>query len=462
MQQEFHSRAGSRRFGAACWIGPLAVGISVAAAVPAAQGSGYALREQSASAMGNAFAGATAGAEDPSYMFFNPAGLARLSGSQVMVVGNGVMPRLELSKVQGSTTAGVPINGNDGGNAGETNFVPVMYGLWDLQETFGLEENIKLGVGVNVPFGLETDYRDGWVGRYHGLQSRVRTINVNPAVAWEVVEGLSVAAGVQAQYIDVRLTNAIDFGSLGAAFGGTPGADDGRARATGDDLGWGYNLGLLWQPWASTRVGVAWRSAIDHRLEGDGDFTLDSAGIGAALQRRTGAFQDTGIHGDVTTPESLSFGVHQDLDEQWSVMADAQWTRWSRFHELKIAFDNPAQPDSITEEEWQDTWFVGVGATFRPDDAWTLRSGFAWDQDPTSNSHRGPRIPTDDRYWLSLGLGWTPIPDFSLDLGYTHIFIEDTAIDLKASDRGNAARGNLKADVSGSVDILALQARWAF
>lgn len=427
-----------------------------------AEAAGYALREQSASALGNAFAGATAGAEDLSYMFFNPAGLTRQSGSQIAVVGNLILPRLELSNLRASTAGGEPLSGNDGGNPGEDAVVPAMYGLWDIQQTFGLEENIKLGVGVNVPFGLETDYRDNWIGRYHALHSKVKTINVNPAVAWEPVPGLSVAAGLQAQYMDARLTNAVDFGSIGAAFGGTPGADDGVGKAKGDDIGWGYNLGALWEPWAGTRFGVAWRSAIDHRLRGDGDFSLDSAGIGARVQAATGLFQDGRIQADVTTPETLSFGVNHAIDSQWTVMAEAQWTRWSRFHELRIDFANPVQPDSLMEQEWHDTWFVGLGATYRPDEAWALRGGAAWDQDPTRNKHRGARIPTDDRWWLSLGAGWSPLPGLSIDVGYTHIFIQDSAIDLKATDRGNRFRGDLSADIDGAVDIFAVQARWVF
>lgn len=427
-----------------------------------AQASGYALREQSASAMGNAFAGATAGAEDLSYMFFNPAGLTRQSGSQVVVVGNAVIPRLELNNVRGSTAGGVPLSGNNGGNAGEDALVPVMYAMWDVQESFGLEQNIKLGLGVNVPFGLETDYRDNWIGRYYALHSKVEAINVNPAIAWEPIKGFSVAAGVQAQYIKARLTNAVDFGTIGAAAGGTSGADDGVAKARGDDWGWGYNLGLLWEPRSDTRLGIAWRSAIDHRLKGDGDFTLDSAGIGARLQAATGLFQDGGIHSDVTTPETLSFGVNHVINPQWTVMAEAQWTRWSQFHELRIEFDNPVQPDSISEQEWRDTWFLGLGATFRPDEHWTLRGGFAWDQDPTRNRTRSPRIPTDNRWWLSIGTGWSPLPGLTFDVGYSHIFIEDSSIDLSASDRGNRSRGNLSADIDGRVDVLAVQGRWVF
>ncbi|HYN38120.1 MAG TPA: outer membrane protein transport protein, partial [Rhodospirillales bacterium] len=377
--------------------------------------------------------------------------------------GNIIAPQLKLNAVRGSTGAGVPLAGNEGGSdVGEDAFVPVLYAMWDIQRSFGLEENIKLGVGVNVPFGLETDYRDNWIGRYYALHSKVRTINVNPALAWEPLEGLAVAAGVQAQYIDARLTNAIDFGTIGAAFGGTPGQNDGLGKVDGHDLGWGYNLGLLWEPWTGTRLGIAWRSAIEHTLHGDGNFTLDAAGVGARVQAATGLFQDGGMQSDLTTPETLSFGVHHDIDAQWSVMGEAQWTRWSRFHELKIEFDNPAQPDSITEQEWRDTWFVALGATFRPDEAWTLRGGVAWDQDPTSDSRRTPRIPTDNRYWLSFGAGWKPLPGLTLDAGYTHIFLKNSSIDLAAGDRGNRLRGNLSAQVEGAVDIIALQARWVF
>ena len=119
------------------------------------QASGYALREQSASALGNAFAGATAGAEDVSYMFFNPAGLTRHSGSQIIGIGNLIIPHLTIHDARASTGGGVPIGGNEGGrDAGEGAFVPVFYGLLDLQGSFGLQQNMKLGLGVNEPFGV--------------------------------------------------------------------------------------------------------------------------------------------------------------------------------------------------------------------------------------------------------------------------------------------------------------------
>lgn len=437
----------------------------LAAASAPALASGYALREQSASAQGSAFAGATAGADDLSYMFFNPAGLTRQSGNQILTGATGIFPQLRFRNAQGTTSAGTPIAGNSGGrNAAENELVPVFYGMLDLQQLTGWDENVKLGLGVNVPFGLETDYNDGWIGRYYGLHSRLMSVNINPAVAWEIAPGFSLGAGLQVQYVDARLTNAVDVGSIGAGFGipgSVPGAQDGQARVDGNDWGYGFNLGALWEPWHGTRFGAAYRSAIRQKLSGDASFDAGSSTTGRVLQG-AGLFQDTGISARIITPETVSFGVHQEVTDDWAVMAEATWTRWSRFDDLTIKFDNPAQPDSVTDEDWEDTWFLALGSSYRMAEDWTLRGGFAWDQDPIRNGRRTPRIPTDDRYWLSIGTGWQPLPALSIDFGYTHIFFRNASIDLKQTDAGNSARGNLSGNVEGGVDILALQARWVF
>jgi long-chain fatty acid transport protein len=443
----------------------VAASIGVPPGFGRAYASGYALREQSASALGNAFAGATAGAEDLSYMYFNPAALTRQSETQVAPVVSAILPRLKMRDVRGRTAAGTPISGNDGGrNAAEGNVVAALYGLFDLQDTFGLEQNVKFGVGVNVPFGVETDYRDGWIGRYHALHSKVLALNVNPALAWEITQGVSLAAGLQVQYITARITNAIDMGSIGASRGipgSLPGAQDGRGKVSGNDVGYGFTLGALWEPWTGTRIGAGYRSSIEHDPEGDADFELGGSAVARTLATRTGLFQDTGANAHVVTPETVSLGIYQELSRRWAVMGEAQWTRWSRFDDLTVKFDNPAQPDSVTDENWSDSWFLAAGLTWKPDDAWTLRGGAAWDQDPTRDRRRTPRIPTADRYWIALGAGWRPSADLTLDFGYTHIFLEDAPIRLDRNQPGNAARGDLSGNAEGGVDIIALQLRWA-
>jgi long-chain fatty acid transport protein len=471
MHASFHTCGRRPKSPLRIFLGVLVAAALVAESIcgPAGSGrayaSGYALREQSGSALGNAFAGATAGAEDLSYMYFNPAALTRQSKTQVAPVVTAILPRLKMRDVRGDTAAGTPISGNNGGrNATEEHVVAALYGLLDLQDAFELEQKIKFGIGVNVPFGVETDYRDGWIGRYHALHSKVLALNVNPALAWEITPGISLAAGLQVQYITARVTNAIDMGSIGASRGipgSVPGAQDGRGKVSGNDVGYGFTLGALFEPWTGTRVGVGYRSSIEHDLEGDANFELGGSAVARALAARTGLFQDTGAKAHVVTPETVSLGIHQELSPRWAVMGEAQWTRWSRFDHLTVKFDNPAQPDSVTDENWSDSWFIAVGFTWKPDDTWTLRGGAAWDQDPTRDRRRTPRIPTDDRYWIALGAGWRPSASLTFDLGYTHIFLADAPINLARNQPGNEARGNLSGNAEGGVDIIALQLRWA-
>jgi long-chain fatty acid transport protein len=425
--------------------------------------AGYALKEQSPTAQGNAFAGATAGADDVSYMFFNPAALGWIDKLEVSAGATLVAPKLELKSASGTaqTSMGTfPISGaTREEDVGEDAVVPAFYAA------VPLPAGVRAGLGVNVPFGLETNYGRSWVGRYHGVKSELMTININPALAWRPVEWFSAGAGFQAQYADGTLTNAIDFGTIGATIGipgSVPGAQDGYARLHGDDWAYGWNAGAIVEPRRGTRFGVSYRSEIDHTLRGDVDFSGDQAGVADIIRGVSGAFTDTDADLGLTTPASLSFGVHHDLTERLALMAEAQWTDWSVFDQLTIKFDNPNQPDSVTEEEWEDTWFFALGTTYRATDEITLRAGVAYDQSPVKDKFRTPRIPDGDRRWLSFGAGWQPRDWIGLDASFTYIDVDDTDVRLAASDTGNEFRGNLDADYDTYIILLGLSARLRF
>lgn len=430
--------------------------------------SGFAIREQSATALGNAYAGGAAAAEDPSYMFYNPAALARQDGNQILTVASYIRPVTNFDVKGATTAAGVPIGGGGGGSdVTDDHILPAIYAVVDLDKAVDFVDNLRVGLAVTVPFGLETDYNNGWAGRYYALQSKLRSVNLSPTVAFDIVKGLSIGTGLQAQYLDAELSNAIDFGSIAAgnpalAPIAQPTRQDGKARAEGDDWGFGWTLGALYEPWTGTRFGVSFRSHIRHELDGDARFSLGPDGVGQAISGATGAFTSTGAKATLETPETFMFGGYHDIDDQWAVMANAAWTRWSRIKELRIRFDNPAQPDSVTESDWRDTWFVAVGATYRPTPSWAVRMGAALDQSPVPNRTRTPRVPDSDRYWLSLGASYKMSDAIDLNVGYAHIFSPDASVRLKADETGNAARGNLSGDVEGSVDIVGLQFRWVF
>jgi len=315
--------------------------------------AGFALKERGASALGIAFAGAAAAAEDVSYMFLNPAALGQIDGNQLSVVGSYIAPSSEMTDGTATTILGTPIGGKSSeGDAAKNVFLPAGYVSWALTDAW------RFGLGLTIPYGLETNYDRDWIGRYHAVNSRLMTANINPVLAWKANDKVTLAFGFQAQYAEAELSNAIDFGTIATMAGiqgATPAAHDGYAKMEGDDWGFGYNLGLMIEPREGTRIGLAYRSKVHHELRGDIDFRLDNDGVGAALSQATGRFVDSRISADLTTPETFSVGLYHEITPRWAVMADATLTRWSRFDELRVQFDNPAESDNVTIEDWEDS-----------------------------------------------------------------------------------------------------------
>lgn len=433
--------------------------------------AGFALIEQNVSGLGNAYAGAAASAEDASTIFYNPAGLMYLSGTQLVLAGHAIRPSTEFS---GNATGplGNPISGGNGGDAGGTAFVPNFYYSRELPNNF------RFGLGINAPFGLKTEYDADWVGRYQAIESEVKTVNVNPAIAYKAGPKLSVGVGVNIQYIEATLTQAVDQGSacfgrviqaslaggasqaaaLAAAqatcvpLGLTPEAADADAKVEGDDWSVGFNIGLMYDIAPGTRMGFAYRSKVRQELEGDASF--DGA---HPLFTGLGVFVPTGVTADVTLPESASLSLYHELNSQWALLADATWTRWSRFDELRVEYDSN-QPDTVTTEDWTNSMRYALGVNYRHNSTWLLRAGVAYDEEPIRNAQlRTPRIPGNDRTWLAFGANYRHSPNLSFDVGYAHLFVDDTPIDHTDSNGYN-----LVGEYENSVDILSAQMNWTF
>lgn len=388
-----------------------------------AAAAGFALKEQSASAQGNSFAGATAGAEDVTYMFFNPAALARQDESQAAVVLSYIAPSNETT----NATDGLGIlPGASNQDAGVSALVPALYGMWSVSP------NLKFGVGVNVPFGLSTEYDPLWQGAFHALESEIKSVNINPAVAVRLNEMISLGAGVQIQHFETRLTS----------FDGV-----GTVEVEGEDWGYGFNVGALIEFSPQTRVGLNYRSQIDHTL--DGTATVPGSGL-----------TDAGITADFTSPDTASIGLYHELSEQWAVMGEVSWTGWSTFQEYEVALDSGTVINN-TPFEWEDVWFVGLGATWTPDENTTIRGGLAFDQSPIQDEFRTPRLPGADRAWASIGGQFSLSPSIVFDVGYTHVFVRDAEVDL-APGYSSPALPGFTADYESSVDILTMQVNFKF
>lgn len=366
----------------------------------AAQAAGFALAEQSASGLGNAYSGAAAIAEDASTIFTNPAGMTYIEGTQAVGALHLIKPSAKFNN-QGSVAGSTRPLGNEGGDAGDLAYVPNFYFMTPLTE------NIKFGLGINAPFGLKTEYNKDWIGRFQAVKSELKTVNINPSLAFKINDQLSLGFGVSAMWAQAELTRAVNNPLLPV---------ESNVKIKGDDWGFGFNVGAIYQATTDTRFGLAYRSKVDQYLKGDAKFAAPLAGL------------STNVEADVTLPETLSFSVFTKLNGTWDLLADATWTRWSQFKELRVDFSN-SLPDAVTPENWNNTMRYSIATNYHYNDNLKFRVGFAYDEGPVDNQFRTARIPDSDRKWLSFGVGWQTTPTTKLDVGYAHLFISDSKID---------------------------------
>lgn len=413
--------------------------VTIAGAVSA---SGLALSQQNGSGLGNAYAGSAAVAEDASTVFFNPAGMSQIRGSQVVIAGHALKPSAKFTNTSSSaaTASGQALGGN-GGDAGSLALLPNLYFVTDIKE------NLKFGLGIGVPFGSNTEYDADWAGRFQAVKSQVTTINVNPSLSLKVDDTLSLGFGVNYQQITAELTNKI---VLGAGVVGD-------ASVTGKDNAWGYNWGILWQLSDSYRVGFAYRSAIDYQLRGDLLVTGPTGNVVAAAS--------SPITSEFETPASFSFSSLYKINPQWDVLFDMSLTYWSTFKELRIASATTGNTASLTNLKWKDTYRFSLGSNYHVNEQMTARVGVARDQSPVADVDRTARIPDNDRTWIALGGQYKLSKGNALDIAYAHLFVKSSTISNSNGSAGTpslATAGNLVGTYNNSVDLISVQYTHSF
>lgn len=444
------------------------IGCSVAGAMlvmaGSAAASGFALIEQSGSGLGNAYAGGAAGAEDASTIFYNPAGMSKLTGKQIVVAGNMIRPSAKFS---GTATGLAPFQTAGtglGGDAGSWALVPNAY--------FAMELNAqtRLGLGINAPFGLQTQYDATWMGRFQGIKSKIQTINLNPSASYQVNDTVSIGAGLNYQRVTGELTSMTNYpaavyagalaagaGAAAAAAAAAPYANvEGASTLTGSDSAWGYNFGALFNVSPQTRVGVAYRSRIKYNLNGSVSFANRPVALAASLP-------DQAVTLAITMPDSFSASAFHQLDDKWDVMTDVSWTGWSVFQQLNVLKTNGVSLSTPTPENWRDTWRVSAGANYHYSAQWMVRAGLAFDQTPVSDTFRTVRIPDANRTWLSVGGQYKPSKEGALDFGYAHLFVSNGTLNQSAAANSDlSGKGYLTGTYKNSVDIFSVQYAHSF
>ncbi|MEP7182385.1 MAG: outer membrane protein transport protein [Betaproteobacteria bacterium] len=474
-------------------------GLALALGAGQAFGAAFALQENSGSGLGNAFAGGAAGAEDAATVWANPAGMSRIGSMQGVGAIHLITPSMKFSN-DGSQPAAVcppatptlaalcgangiyqPL-GNNGGDAGGINVVPNMYFVVPINKQWAF------GLGVNAPFGLVTEYDDGWIGRYQALKSDVQTINVNPAVSFKVTDTFTIGAGANWQKIKATFTSNANYSGgiaqatlAGVAAGKIPAAAvqplltlsnglDAKANVDGNDDAWGWNVGVLFEPSKNTRFGAHYRSSIKYHVTGNVNWEIPAApalpptlapvyAAVAAAVNASPTFQNGGIYADIELPPMANLSFFTALNDRWDLMADAQWTGWSTLQDLTFVRTSGAILSS-TPENFKDVWRFSLGANYKYSDQWKFRMGVAYDQSPVQDEFRTPRLPDSDRVWLSGGAQWTFNKNLKLDVGATYIWVEDGTINNNAGS--TSTYGLVKGSYSNNVIIVSGQATYSF
>ena len=459
------------------------LGLPVSFISTQAHSSGFALVEHGASGLGNAYAGAGAVSVDGSTVWWNPAGMSELDSREVSAAVHVLTSDTEFTNegtTFGPVLGGAPVSGPDTANPGQTTLIPNFYYVSPITDQW------SYGLSVGVPFGSSTEYNADWVGRYLTLESSVTVIDINPAVSYKVSDKIRLGFGISLQRLSADLENSVNSGAVCLGFVGqssisaadcvnnnlTPGNQptDSNADLSGDSTAFGFNVGALFLPIESVKIGLTYRSSVDHDLSGDADFTVNDALRGLldgntdpATQAITQAFlTDTGLSGDIELPEMVSVSGAWQVNDKVQLLSDLTWTGWSSFQELRIQFDNPVQADGVRLEEWNDVFRFSFGLNYQYNPKLTLRAGYAFDEEAIPNAERlTARIPGNDRNWLSFGLGYALTKQFSFDLGYTHIFLDDTPVN-NLNEEAEGAGTELRGVFESSVDIVSAQLNWDF
>ena len=367
-------------------------GISVATSAFA---SGFQISEYSAVNMGRSFAGTGVVGDDFSALGYNPAGMQynQKNGAQV-----GAAAILLYSDYFDN-------DAHEGSSSEMGRVLPHVFAQYKVTE------DLTLGAGIYTPYGLVTDYKNNWSGRYHGTLSELKAVDLSAGASYQVLPMLAVGASVNGQYADARLTSYGYHPLLGKEY-----AKD----LQGKDIGAGYSLGLTLTPRKDLRFGVSYRSKVTHKLKGN----IKLSGMGSF----DGKYD---VSARITTPELILISGAFDATKDLTLSASARWTKWSRFKSLNIIAQqnmpsgSKGTPISSTHENWKNTWFYAIGADYRINDAWTIRFGGAYDETAIKHEeNRTVRIPDGRRLFASFGLTYRT-GSWTWDAGYIHVWMRD-------------------------------------
>lgn len=420
----------------------LTTALMTGVAAPALAGSYY-LQEQSVRGVGRAYSGETADRGVGS-LWWNPAAIAR-SGREVAV-------GLHAIKIDSKVTNGGSFLTYPGGvdapvvDPRNTEVDPIESGLVpNFAFATPIGDRFAVGLAVAAPYNFTTKYEPGSFARYDALTSELRSGNASLILAWQVNDWLDLGAGLDAQYVKARLTSAMPSVS--------PLLPDGSSSLEGDGWNFGWNVGAQIHkgPWD---VGLSYRSAIEHELDGDVNIVLTGP-------LAPNSVSTAGV-ARFNTPWFASASVRYAVTDRLTLNAQVDRIGWSEFDAIRVEFPNGGD---VIRQDYKDVTTGAIGLDYALSDKTTLRAGVGYDPTPTRDRLRTARIPDADRWLFSVGGSTEMTEGVTLDAGLTYIAFNDSTLrDDRTFYAGTpaAVTTHLRGEAEGSAVVASIGARWDF
>lgn len=396
----------------------LTAGIAAAAilsGIASAQAGAFAIREQSAEDLGDAFAGAATSGSSLSSMFWNPATMTSHKGWQSTSAFSAILPYASIKRTAGGTSA------NNSGNIGEAALVP------SSATSYQINDNLWAGLSINSPFGLSTKSKALWAASIYGISSDVRTVDIRPTIAYKLNDMISFGIGLDVQRFSLHLTNQDPaFVALrNPALAGL--VDD----LHGSSWGVGVTAGVTIKPAEGTEIGIGYRSQIRQNVHG----TLSSVFLNSLFPGQ-GLATGASVKSSVTLPDQVNIGLRQRISDQFTALAGFELTHWSIFNKFPVRLVSSGQQVNTLAFVYRNGWMASLGGEYKATSNLTFRGGLAYELSPITDVVRGVRLPDSNRIWTTAGLSYAVDKKLSFDVGYAHIFAKKAPIAITNGNPG--------------------------
>ena len=404
--------------------------------VTSARAAGLLLYETGAPDLGTASAGRAAMAADASTAAANPAGMTLLDRSQLLSASGALLPSTNFDVAPETTT-----KGGGGGNAG------VFFPVGGFFYVYRLSERVRLGVAVDSDFAGNFDYGKTWTGRYYVTREPLITGGVNPSIAYEVNDWLSVGAGfsfsVGRLLFQSKINNAL------------PRVPDGGLSIESWDEAFGGNVGILLRPLAKLRIGLTYQSPVDYKF----GFRPHLTNLGPLLTRLRQRIGGAKVNIPMEVPQQVMLSGLYDVSSNWSLMGNVGWQNWSAFGEFPIGISSVKQRTVEANLHFSDTCQIAIGQQFRFGEKWLWSAGFAYDSSPVSRANRVPSLPVDRQLRYGTGIQYQINRDVTAGLAWEFMDAGPAPYSARRGPLAGTLQGHYSTDY---LNFVALNLIWKF